>query len=271
MQQFIDFAANNLVLVSAFFIILFLLIRSYIVPAGAKSVTASEAVRLINHNNALVLDVRTQEEFAKSHILNAINIPMGLLDSRISEIQDRKTDPVILVCQSGSRSMQSARTMKKNAFEKLYNLSGGMLSWQQANLPTESKGKDKSNKDKGAQKKSAGKKSNISRSNDDTDQLDGPDTASREPAEEVEKIIVYTTSYCPYSGRVTKLLKKKGVNYQQVNVDNSPDIKLTIKDKSQQSTFPQVFIGETHIGNCDELYQLDRDGKLDDILRLKRT
>jgi len=271
MQQLIDFAANNMILVSAFFIILFLLIRSYIVPAGAKSVTASEAVRLINHNNALVLDVRTEEEFAKSHILNAVNIPMGLLDSRISEIQDRKSDPVILVCQSGSRSLQSARTLKKNAFEKLHNLSGGMLSWQQANLPTESKSKDKSNKDKGAQKKSTRKKDNISRSSDDVDGQTEFGSDSQESITDPDKIIVYTTSYCPYSGRVTKLLKKKGINYQQVNVDNSPDIKLTIKDKSQQSTFPQVFIGETHIGNCDELYQLDRDGKLDDILGLKRT
>ncbi|WP_455220571.1 hypothetical protein [Kaarinaea lacus] len=48
-------------------------------------------------------------------------------------------------------------------------------------------------------------------------------------------------------------------------------MKQTVHNKSQQTTFPQVFIGETHIGNCDELYQLDRDGKLDDILGLKRT
>ncbi|WP_455366062.1 rhodanese-like domain-containing protein [Kaarinaea lacus] len=266
MQQLIDFASNNIILVSAFFIILFLLIRSYIVPAGAKSITAMEAVRLINHDNALVLDVRTQDEFAKSHILNAVNIPMGLLNSRISEIQNRKSDPVILVCQSGSRSMQSARTLKKNEFGQLFNLSGGMLSWQQANLPTESVGKSKSNKDKGAQKKRA----NISSSSKSA-QKPQVETNPPEQAEPQEKIIVYTTSYCPYSGRVTKLLKKKGINFQQVNIDNSPDIKQTINEKSRQTTFPQVFMGDTHIGNCDELYQLDRDGKLDDILGLKRT
>jgi len=267
MQQLVEFASNNIILVSAFFIILFLLIRSYIVPAGAKSITAMEAVRLINHNEALVLDVRTQEEFAKSHILNAVNIPMGLLSARISEIQNRKSDPVILVCQSGSRSLQSARTLKKNEFGQLYNLSGGMLSWQQANLPTESAAKSKSSKDKGAQKK---RTDNISRRNK-VAQKEQVETGGPEQVEQQEKIIVYTTSYCPYSGRVTKLLKKKGINYQQVNVDNSPDIKQTINSKSQQTTFPQVFIGETHIGNCDELYQLDRDGKLDDILGLKRT
>ncbi|WP_455221207.1 rhodanese-like domain-containing protein, partial [Kaarinaea lacus] len=196
MQQLIDFAANNIVLVSAFFIILFLLIRSYIVPAGAKSVTPMEAVRLINHKNALLLDVRTQEEFAKSHILNAVNIPMGLLESRVSEIQNRKSDPVILVCQSGSRSMQSARTLKKNAFNQLYNLSGGMLSWQQANLPVESMGKDKSAKEKGAQKKRAKKSgnkksSNISRSNIDVGPKSETETLDQETSKESEKIIVY--------------------------------------------------------------------------------
>jgi GrxC family glutaredoxin len=266
MQQLIDFAANNIILVSAFFIILFLLIRSYIVPAGAKSVTAMEAVRLINHNNALVLDVRTQEEFAKAHILNAVNIPMGLLSSRLSEIQNRKSDPVILVCQSGSRSLQSASTLKKNAFGQLYNLSGGMLSWQQANLPIESASKSKSGKDKRAQKKTR----NISSSKETQQQLE-VDSGKQEAIGPQDKIVVYTTSYCPYSGRVTKLLKKKGIDFQQVNVDNSPEIKQVIHEKSRQTTFPQVFIGDTHIGNCDELYQLDRDGKLDDILGLKRT
>ncbi|WP_455209533.1 rhodanese-like domain-containing protein [Kaarinaea lacus] len=267
MQQLTEFIANNIVLVSAFFIILFLLLRTFFVSAGAKSVTAMEAVRLINHNNALVLDVRTQEEFAKSHILNAVNIPMGLLSSRISEIQDRKTDPIILVCQSGNRSLQSARTLKKNTFDQLYNLSGGMLSWQQANLPIESISKSKSPKNKKAQKKTH----NISSSNQAASNESEQNVIGLEHPDQEKKIIVYTTSYCPYSGRVTRLLKKKGVNFQQVNVDNSPDIKQAVNNKSQQTTFPQVFRGETHIGNCDELYQLDRDGKLDDILGLKHT
>ena len=103
MQQLIDFAANNIILVAAFFIILFLLLRTYISPSGAKNVTASEAVRLMNNENALVLDVRTQDEYQKSHIVNSVSIPLGLLSSRISEIQNRKSDPVILVCQSGNR------------------------------------------------------------------------------------------------------------------------------------------------------------------------
>ena len=267
MQALIDFASNNAILVSAFIIILALLVRTYI-PTGAKSVTAMEAVRLINHQHALILDVRTQEEFSKAHIIDAVNIPLGLLSARLSEIQNHKSEPVILVCQSGNRSQQSIKTLKQNAFSQLYTLSGGMLSWQQANLPIESESKNKSSKEKKAQKKPR----NISRGNNI--QADKAQNINNDDVEEVklrENIIVYTTTYCQYSNKVAKLLKDKGIDFQEVNVDNSPDIRQIINDKSQQDTFPQVFKGETRIGNCDELYQLDRDGKLDDILGLKPT
>ena len=265
-QQLTDFAANNIILVAAFFILLFLLLRTYISPSGAKNVTAMEAVRLMNHDNALVLDVRTQEEYQKSHIANSVSIPLGLLSAKISEILNNKSDPVILVCQSGNRSMQAARTLKKNAFDNLYNLSGGMLSWEQANLPIESGAKSKSGNEKKAQKKTR----NISSSNDTKLQIELAEPIE-DQSENNEKIIVYTTTYCPYSGKVTRLLKQKGLTFQQVNVDDSPDMKEIINKKSQQSTFPQVFVGESHIGNCDELHQLEQNGQLDEILGLKET
>ena len=162
--------------------------------------------------------------------------------------------------------MQDARTLKKNAFDKLHNLSGGMLSWEQANLPIESGAKSKSNKDKKAQKKTR----NISRSSESKQKSKEVDLDQVEQ-ENKEKIIVYTTSYCPYSGKVTRLLNQKGINFQQVNVDDSPDMKEMINKKSQQTTFPQVFVGESHVGNCDELHQLDRNGQLDEILGLKQS
>ncbi len=264
MQQLIDFASNNIVLVAAFVIILALLLRTYISPSGAKNVTAMEAVRLMNNENAVILDVRTQDEYQKSHIINSVSIPLGLLDARISELTNNKSNPIILVCQSGSRSMQAARTLKKNEFDRLYNLSGGMLSWEQANLPIESGSKSKSGKDNKAQKKTR----NISSSklqNSAEEELD------KNGLETQEKVVVYTTTYCPYSSKVTNLLNKKGVDYQQVNVDNSPDVRQTVNSRSKQKTFPQVFMGETYIGNCEKLYQLDNDGQLDSILGLKHT
>lgn len=153
MQQLIDFASNNIILVSAFFVLLVLLLRTYISPGGAKSVSATQAVGLINHDEALVLDVRTQDEYQKSHILNAVNIPLGFLESRLEEIKDRKSHPVVLVCQSGNRSQQAARILKKHQFMQLHNLSGGMLTWEQANLPVESGVKGKAGKSSKTPKK----------------------------------------------------------------------------------------------------------------------
>jgi len=219
---------------------------------------------MMNKEDAFVLDVRTQEEFGQGHITNSTNIPLGLVDARISDIQNKKSSPVIIVCQSGNRSMQAARVLKKHGFEKLFNLTGGMLSWQQANLPVASgkKSKDKSSSNKSGKKKL----SNISSSKEHTQ------TSKEEVLDSnKEKIIVYSSGYCPFTSKVQKLLKEKGVEFQQVNLSGDPEMRNLIANKAGQTTFPQVFMGDMHIGNCDELYQLEEDGKLNSILGLKHA
>jgi len=84
-----------------------------------------------------------------------------------------------------------------------------------------------------------------------------------------ENIIVYTIAYCPYCVSVMGLLEKKGVSFQQVSIDDKPDVTRQVHEKTGQFTFPQVFVGNRHIGNCDELYRLDRIGELDGLLGLK--
>ena len=138
MEQFSEFVANNIFLFIALIVILTLIIRSYIVTSGAKNVTASDAVRMVNRDDAVIVDVRTEEEFRNGHILNASNIPLGLLESRSQELQKYKSHPLIIVCKSGNRSHQAAGILKKQGFEQIFNLSGGMLSWESANLPVES-------------------------------------------------------------------------------------------------------------------------------------
>ncbi|WP_455376197.1 rhodanese-like domain-containing protein [Kaarinaea lacus] len=265
MQQIIEFSTANPVLVTIFLVLLFLFLRTFVATGGAKGINNMEAVRMMNNDNAFVLDVRTQEEFTQGHINTAVNIPLGLVDTRISDIHNKKSSPVILVCQSGNRSGQAARILKKHGFENLFNLSGGMAGWQQANLPVNSGTKAGSGKDKGASKKSGKKKQrNISSSKS------GPNDNVEEPIDsEKEKIIVYSSGHCPFTAKVNKLLEEKGLEFQQVNLSGDPDMRNLIADKAGQSTFPQVFLGDTHIGNCDELYQLEEDGKLNGILGLK--
>ena len=79
-------------------------------------------------------------------------------------------------------------------------------------------------------------------------------------------VVVYTTDYCPYCTRAKALLTKKGAPFREVRVDERPDIRSWLGDVTKQRTVPQVFVGETHVGGCDDLYALEQQGKLDAML-----
>jgi rhodanese-related sulfurtransferase len=104
--------------------------------AGGPRVSALEATILINQKDALVLDVRDPGEYAQGHILNARNIPLNELESRIKEIERYKARPVICTCATGSRSGGAAGILRKHGFTTVVNLSGGVAGWQQAGMPT---------------------------------------------------------------------------------------------------------------------------------------
>jgi len=166
--------------------------------------------------------------------------------------------------------MQAARALKKHGFEKLFNLSAGMAGWQQANLPVISGNKSRPAKEKDSSDKPVKKKRSKEHYISSSNSQDSTETGNVIDSNE-EKIIVYFSGHCPFTAKVKKLLSEKGVEFQQVNLVGDPETRELIAAKSGQTTFPQVFRGETHIGNCDELYQLDQDGKLNDILGLKEA
>ena len=105
--------------------------------AGGASVNTLEATQLINRQDALVLDVRNAKGFAQGPILNARNLPMPQLAARHSDIARYKEKPVIVACESGSRSGAAAAVLRKQGFAQVFNLSGGIAAWQQAGLPVE--------------------------------------------------------------------------------------------------------------------------------------
>jgi len=104
---------------------------------GVKEVNTAEAIELINHKNALVLDVREDSEFKSGHILNAKWIPLGKLADRTGELERYREQPVVVVCRSGNRSASACATLGKLGFTQAYNLSGGVMGWQKSNLPLE--------------------------------------------------------------------------------------------------------------------------------------
>jgi glutaredoxin 3 len=80
------------------------------------------------------------------------------------------------------------------------------------------------------------------------------------------RITVYTTPICPYCARAKALLKKKGAEFEEIDVYMDSDLRAEMEEKSGRRTVPQIFIGDTHVGGCDDLYALEARGGLDPLL-----
>lgn len=102
---------------------------------GFQEIKTQEAVRLINHEGAIALDVREDNEYNEGHILNALHIPSGLVEQRLDELEPYKTQALIVYCRTGQRSAQASAALRKQGFERIYKLSGGMTAWRGADLP----------------------------------------------------------------------------------------------------------------------------------------
>ena len=102
--------------------------------SGVDDADTLKATRLYN-DDALVLDVREDKEFAAGHIPKAKHIPLGQLANRIKELEKFKGKPVLVTCRSGQRSARACGMLKKAGFETVYNQAGGIIAWERANLP----------------------------------------------------------------------------------------------------------------------------------------
>ena len=140
MEQLLEFAGNHPLLVGAFFAVLTALAWNLLSdPGGKNAVDPMAATALINHENAVVLDVRSMAEFKDGHIVNAVNIPLNGLGNNLKQLEKHRDKPIIAVCRSGSRSGAACRPLRKQGFEQAKNLRGGMMAWESANLPVNRK------------------------------------------------------------------------------------------------------------------------------------
>ena len=103
---------------------------------GAGSIGANEAVRLINREKAVLIDVSEPEEFAKGHPNGARNVPISKLEGA-KELPSNKALPLVVVCPTGSRASRAAGLLRKAGYEKAQSLAGGLGAWREANLPVE--------------------------------------------------------------------------------------------------------------------------------------
>ena len=106
--------------------------------SGVEQADTLKATRLFN-DDALVLDVREDKEYAAGHIPKAKHIPLGQLGNRMQELEKFKGKPILVTCRSGHRSARACGMLKKAGFETVFNQAGGIIAWERANLPVTTK------------------------------------------------------------------------------------------------------------------------------------
>ena len=134
MDQFIEFIGNHPLLVAAFvFFIVALIVTEG--RKGGRGVTVQELVRMVNHEAAMVVDLRDRKEYSAGHIAGAVNVPYANLANRKDELKSHQDKPVILVCKIGQHASAAGSQLIKEGFTDVRRLSGGMAEWMNANLP----------------------------------------------------------------------------------------------------------------------------------------
>jgi rhodanese-related sulfurtransferase len=136
MDTYLDFAGNHPLLVSAlvfsFFVLIFTELQRR--ARGLTNLEPQDAVRLINAD-AVVIDLRSAEAFARGHIVNAKNIPFEDLPANKDKIKKYAKKTLVAVCDAGTTSSKVVESMRKTGVENVYGLKGGITAWTQANLP----------------------------------------------------------------------------------------------------------------------------------------
>ena len=134
MAQFVEFIGNHLILATMWVITLGVIIM-YHKRNSASSVGPQKVVMMINRQDAVVVDVRDKKEFDSGHIVDSINIPLGKLKQRVTELKKHKEKPLVVVCKLGQQSGEAAKTFQETGHAEVFRLSGGIVEWKAQSLP----------------------------------------------------------------------------------------------------------------------------------------
>lgn len=137
MQQLIEFGLHHWELLLAFIVVLALLIGLELRNrfTGFPQLSAHEVTRLINREDAQVVDIRDDASFARGHIIGSINIPMAEVETKLAKTKKDKAKPLIIVFSVGQTPAKIATLLQNQGFEDISILKGGIASWQSAGLP----------------------------------------------------------------------------------------------------------------------------------------
>ncbi len=145
MNTYLEFAGNHPLLVGALVFSFLLLVFTELQrkARGLTNVEPQDAVKLIN-SDAVVIDLRNAEAFARGHIVNAKNIPFDELQANKDKIAKYAKKAIVAVCDGGMTSGKVVDSLRKSGIENVYGLKGGINAWTQANLPLVTAKKTKS-------------------------------------------------------------------------------------------------------------------------------
>jgi len=145
MDQYIEFISNHYLLCIALLVVSYLLLQDLIENSFNKFEGLSPllAVTKMNSADTVIVDVREPHEYVKGHIENSKNIPLDKVSAQLGTLDKHKSQPVIIVCQTGTRSIPACKTLIKAGFDHVFNITGGMQSWEDNKLPMNITSKNK--------------------------------------------------------------------------------------------------------------------------------
>ena len=132
MDRYLEFILNHYILSLALAVVTFLLIQELFDTAFKKfgAVSPLLAVAKMNDTDTLVIDVRDEPDFIQNHIEHAINTPLGKLPERLAMLAEHKNKPILIACQTGTRSASAGKILTKAGFEQVFVITGGMQAWE---------------------------------------------------------------------------------------------------------------------------------------------
>ncbi len=137
MDRYIEFVTNHWLLFIALLVVTFLLLQELFESALRKFEMISPilVVAKMNNEDPVIIDVREANEFKTGHIEGAINKPLSNIDKEIEKLSKYKHKPIIVVCQTGTRSTTACKKLTSAGFDKVSSMIGGMQAWEESKYP----------------------------------------------------------------------------------------------------------------------------------------
>lgn len=137
MNDFLQFLLKNWQLSSLFVVLLlvYIILEWREKSTGSNKISPQQLTSMINHDKAVVIDIREKESFHEGHIVGAITCPSGEFDDKLKKLKKYIKQPVVVVDANGQKVMPIIQKLRQNGFEKVFTLKGGINSWSQAEFP----------------------------------------------------------------------------------------------------------------------------------------